>query len=147
VPAAQEFGLPLLPPSKAKNASFAQGANLAITGATALDIAFFEKRGLGKFVWNSGSLFTQIQWLRDLKPTFCNSTQGTRIQKKKPILYVLPFHGCRCVTLTWSFVPLYLHLKSARTSLASPCLSSGNLVETTTTRHSSLGRTSRTLTS
>jgi hypothetical protein len=76
VPAAQEFGLPLLPPSKAKNASFAQGANFAITGATALDTEFFEKRGLGKFVWNSGSLFTQIQWLRDLKHTFCNSTQG-----------------------------------------------------------------------
>ncbi|KAI4972153.1 hypothetical protein ZWY2020_003078 [Hordeum vulgare] len=72
---AQEFGLPLLPPSKAKNASFAQGANFAITGATALDTEFFEKRGLGKSVWNSGSLFTQIQWLRDLKPSFCNSTQ------------------------------------------------------------------------
>ena len=77
LPAAQEFGLPLLPPSKAKNASFAHGANFAITGATALDTDFFQKRGLGKTVWNSGSLFTQIQWLRDLKPSLCSSAQGT----------------------------------------------------------------------
>jgi len=76
--AAQELGLPFLPPSKARNASFAQGANFAITGATALDTDFFQKRGLGKTVWNSGSLFTQIQWLRDLKPSLCNSAQGTK---------------------------------------------------------------------
>jgi hypothetical protein len=151
VPAAQEFGLPLLPPSKAKNASFAQGANLAVTGATALDTDFFQKRGLGKFVWNSGSLFTQIQWLRDLKPTFCNSTQGTKIQKKKTdslrtsVSWMSIFDTD--VHRTWSFVPLHLYLKSARTSLPSLCLSSGNLVETTTTRRSSPGRTSRTPTS
>ena len=93
-PAAQEFGLPLLPPSKAKNASFAQGANFAITGATALDTDFFQKRGLGKTVWNSGSLFTQIQWLRDLKPSLCSSAQGTpdhpRMQNS-PILYLFFF--------------------------------------------------------
>ncbi|RLM58380.1 hypothetical protein C2845_PM18G06750 [Panicum miliaceum] len=52
-PAAQELGLPFLSPSKAKNANFAQGANFAITGATALDTEFFRKRGLGKTVWNS----------------------------------------------------------------------------------------------
>nr|CAD1843269.1 unnamed protein product [Ananas comosus var. bracteatus] len=42
---AQELGLPLLPPSKAKNATFTRGANFAITGATALDTSFFEARG------------------------------------------------------------------------------------------------------
>ncbi|KAM0827647.1 hypothetical protein ACQ4PT_068062 [Festuca glaucescens] len=90
---AQEFGLPLLPPSKAKNASFAQGANFAITGATALDTEFFEKRGLGKSVWNSGSLFTQIQWLRDLKPTFCNSTQECKDFFAKSLFVVGEFGG------------------------------------------------------
>ncbi|XP_051200433.1 GDSL esterase/lipase At5g45910 [Lolium perenne] len=90
---AQEFGLPLLPPSKAKNASFAQGANLAVTGATALDTDFFQKRGLGKFVWNSGSLFTQIQWLRDLKPTFCNSTQECKDFFAKSLFVVGEFGG------------------------------------------------------
>ncbi|KAF8714303.1 hypothetical protein HU200_027763 [Digitaria exilis] len=38
---AQELGLPLLPPSKAKNATFHRGANFAITGATSLDTPFF----------------------------------------------------------------------------------------------------------
>jgi len=76
LPAAQEFGLPLLPPSKAKNASFAHGANFAITGATALDTPYFEAKGLGAVIWNSGALMTQIQWFRDLKPFFCNTTEG-----------------------------------------------------------------------
>jgi hypothetical protein len=84
-PAAQELGLPLPPPSKAKNASFAQGANFAITGATALDTDFFRKRGLGSTVWNSGSLRTQIQWLRDLKPSLCSSAQGTRTHPRTQI--------------------------------------------------------------
>jgi hypothetical protein len=75
--AAQELGLPLLPPSKAHNASFHRGANFAITGATSLDTPFFVARGLGKTVWNSGSLHTQIKWFQDMKPSICNSTQGT----------------------------------------------------------------------
>jgi hypothetical protein len=79
LPAAQEFGLPLLPPSKAKNASFAHGANFAITGATALDTPYFVAKGLGDVIWNSGALMTQIQWFRDLKPFFCNTTQGKGI--------------------------------------------------------------------
>uniref|UniRef100_J3MEQ2 Esterase n=1 Tax=Oryza brachyantha TaxID=4533 RepID=J3MEQ2_ORYBR len=90
---AQEFGLPLLPPSNAKNASFAQGANFAITGATALDTKFFEKRGLGKTVWNSGSLFTQIQWLRDMKPSFCSSAQDCKDFFAKSLFVVGEFGG------------------------------------------------------
>uniref|UniRef100_A0A0D9VEB6 Esterase n=1 Tax=Leersia perrieri TaxID=77586 RepID=A0A0D9VEB6_9ORYZ len=72
---AEEFGLPLLPPSKVTNSSFAHGANFAITGATALDTPYFEAKGLGAVVWNSGALLTQIQWFRDLKPFFCNKTK------------------------------------------------------------------------
>ncbi|KAF8760476.1 hypothetical protein HU200_010098 [Digitaria exilis] len=90
---AQEFGLPFLPPSKAKNASFAQGANFAITGATALDTEFFQKRGLGKTVWNSGSLSTQIQWLRDLKPSLCNSAQECKEFFAKCLFIVGEFGG------------------------------------------------------
>uniref|UniRef100_K3XXG0 GDSL esterase/lipase n=1 Tax=Setaria italica TaxID=4555 RepID=K3XXG0_SETIT len=92
-PAAQELGLPFLPPSKAKNASFARGANFAITGATALDTEFFQKRGLGKTVWNSGSLFTQIQWLRDLKPSLCNSAQECKDFFAKCLFIVGEFGG------------------------------------------------------
>ncbi|VAH78684.1 unnamed protein product [Triticum turgidum subsp. durum] len=65
--------LPLLPPSKANRSDLSHGANFAITGATALDTPYFEARGLGAVVWNSGALMTQIQWFRDLKPFFCNA--------------------------------------------------------------------------
>jgi hypothetical protein len=75
-PAAGEFGFPLLPPSKLNRSDLTHGANFAITGATALDTPYFEARGLGAVVWNSGALMTQIQWFRDLKPFFCNSTKG-----------------------------------------------------------------------
>ncbi|WVZ86529.1 LOW QUALITY PROTEIN: hypothetical protein U9M48_033291 [Paspalum notatum var. saurae] len=44
-PTGRELGLPLLPPSKAKNATFHRGANFAITGATALDLSFLKERG------------------------------------------------------------------------------------------------------
>jgi hypothetical protein len=87
--AAQEFGLPLLPPSKAENASFAHGANFAITGATALDTPYFEAKGLGAVIWNSGALMTQIQWFRDLKPFLCNSTKGQCQSKKNLSLFFL----------------------------------------------------------
>ncbi|XP_051194099.1 GDSL esterase/lipase At5g45910 [Lolium perenne] len=72
---AEEFGFPLLPPSKLNRSDLTHGANFAITGATALDTPYFEARGLGAVVWNSGALMTQIQWFRDLKPFFCNSTK------------------------------------------------------------------------
>ncbi|KAK3156494.1 hypothetical protein QOZ80_2AG0108000 [Eleusine coracana subsp. coracana] len=90
---AQEFGLPLLPPSKAKNASFAHGANFAITGATALDTPYFEAKGLGSVIWNSGALMTQIQWFRDLKPFFCNSTKECKDFFAKSLFVVGEFGG------------------------------------------------------
>lgn len=68
--------MPLLPPSKAKNATFHRGANFAITGATSLDTPYFQGRGLGHTVWNSGSLHTQIKWFQDMKASICKSPQG-----------------------------------------------------------------------
>jgi hypothetical protein len=75
--AAQELGLPLLPPSKAQNASFHRGANFAITGGTSLDTSFFQARGLGRHIWSSGSLHTQLRWFDDMKPAICNSPKGS----------------------------------------------------------------------
>jgi hypothetical protein len=83
--AAQEFGLPLLPPSKLNRSDLSHGANFAITGATALDTPYFEERGLGAVIWNSGALMTQIQWFRDLKPFFCNSTKGKMSKSHTPL--------------------------------------------------------------
>ncbi|CAL4958947.1 unnamed protein product [Urochloa decumbens] len=56
VHAAERFGLPLLPPSKASGGDFRKGANMAIIGATAMDFEFFRSRGLGGSVWSDGSL-------------------------------------------------------------------------------------------
>ncbi|CAN6215031.1 unnamed protein product [Urochloa humidicola] len=70
---AQGLGLPLLPPSKLHGADFRHGANLAIVGATALDFAFLKSIGLGYPVWNNGAMNVQIQWLRDLLPSFCGA--------------------------------------------------------------------------
>lgn len=74
--AAEAFGLPLLPPSLARDQSFHQGANFAVGGATALDIEFFEQRGLADFVGNNNSLSVQIRWFEELKPYLCNTTKG-----------------------------------------------------------------------
>ncbi|KAE8805313.1 GDSL esterase/lipase [Hordeum vulgare] len=59
----------------ANHFKFRYGVNFAITDATVLDTPYFEARGLDTVVWNSGALMTQIQWFRDLKPFFCNSTK------------------------------------------------------------------------
>ncbi|XP_020098052.1 GDSL esterase/lipase At5g45910-like [Ananas comosus] len=90
---AQELGLPLLPPSKAKNATFTRGANFAITGATALDTSFFEARGLGKTIWNSGSLHTQLKWLDEMKPSLCSSPQECRDFFGRSLFIVGEFGG------------------------------------------------------
>ncbi|PUZ58697.1 hypothetical protein GQ55_5G528300 [Panicum hallii var. hallii] len=90
---AQELGLPLLPPSKAKNATFHRGANFAITGATSLDMPFFEARGLEHAVWSSGSLHTQIKWFQDLKPKICSSPQECRDFFRRSLFIVGAFGG------------------------------------------------------
>jgi hypothetical protein len=70
--AAQELGLPLLPPSKQDGADFRRGASMAIVGATALDFEFLKSIGLGYPVWNNGAMNVQIQWFRDLLPSICD---------------------------------------------------------------------------
>lgn len=89
--------MPLLPPSKAHNATFHHGANFAITGATALDTSYFVAKGLGKTVWNSGSLHTQIKWLQDMKASICSSPEGCRKAVDTCMLVCVPFLALLCV--------------------------------------------------
>ncbi|KAG2594884.1 GDSL esterase/lipase At5g45910-like [Panicum virgatum] len=105
---AQELGLPLLPPSKAKNATFHRGANFAITGATSLDTPFFVARGLGKTVWNSGSLHTQIKWFQDLKPKICGggSPEECRSLFRRSLFIVGEFGGNDYNSPLFAFRPL-----------------------------------------
>ena len=98
--------MPLLPPSKAKNATFHRGANFAITGATSLDTPFFVERGLGKTVWNSGSLHTQIQWFQDMKPKLCSSPDECRDLFRRSLFIVGEFGGNDYNSPLFAFRPI-----------------------------------------
>jgi hypothetical protein len=86
--AAERFGLPLLPPSKASGSNFKKGANMAIIGATTMDFEFFRSRGLGGSVWNDGSLGTQIQWFQQLMPSICGSGDRLTTLAEHPPSYL-----------------------------------------------------------
>jgi hypothetical protein len=73
---AQSLGLPLLPPSKSKGKDFRRGANMAITGATAMNFSFYQSLGIEDPVWNHGSLYMQIQWFTELIPSLCGTKQS-----------------------------------------------------------------------
>ncbi|RRT70571.1 hypothetical protein B296_00036315 [Ensete ventricosum] len=75
---AEAFGLPLLPPFLSRNQSFARGVNFAVAGATALDVSFFEQRGLGGMLGTNLSLNVQLGWFEQLIPSLCNTTEGLR---------------------------------------------------------------------
>jgi len=95
--AAQELGLPLLPPSKQDGADFRRGASMAIVGATALDFEFLKSIGLGYPVWNNGAMNVQIQWFRDLLPSICGGAapggQGCKDYLARSLFVFGPFGG------------------------------------------------------
>ncbi|TVU32276.1 hypothetical protein EJB05_24000, partial [Eragrostis curvula] len=67
-----KFGLPFLQPSKASNGTdFKQGANMAITGATAMDADFFRALGLSDKIWNNGPISFQFQWFQQISTSVC----------------------------------------------------------------------------
>lgn len=66
-----QFGLPLLPPSKSSSGDFKQGANMAITGATAMDAPFFRSLGLSDKIWNNGPISFQLQWFQQITSSVC----------------------------------------------------------------------------
>ncbi|KAL5729938.1 acetylajmaline esterase [Ranunculus cassubicifolius] len=74
---AEALGLPLMPPYLGQtNPDFSQGMNFAVAGATALDVEILEGKGV-KIPTNL-SLGVQIQWFKQLLPTFCNSPTNCR---------------------------------------------------------------------
>ncbi|GJN06431.1 hypothetical protein PR202_ga24160 [Eleusine coracana subsp. coracana] len=75
-------------------------------GATSLDTPFFQERGLGQTVWNSGSLHTQIKWFQDMKPSICNSTQECRDLFRRSLFIVGEFGGNDYNSPLFAFRPL-----------------------------------------
>jgi len=75
---AQSLGLPLLAPSKSKGKDFQKGANMAITGGTALNFSFYQSMGVEDPVWNHGSLDMQVQWFKELIASICGTKESER---------------------------------------------------------------------
>lgn len=51
------------------------GVNFAVIGATALDVNFFEERGVHNLPTNY-SLSVQMNWFKELLPALCNSSKS-----------------------------------------------------------------------
>ncbi|XP_058095675.1 GDSL esterase/lipase At1g28600-like [Magnolia sinica] len=71
---AEELGLPYVPPylEGSSDGDFRQGVNFAFAGATALDAAFFQERGIPN-VYTNNSLGIQLGWFEDLLPSLCSN--------------------------------------------------------------------------
>ncbi|GJN32300.1 hypothetical protein PR202_gb20797 [Eleusine coracana subsp. coracana] len=90
---AQALGLPLLPPSKSKGKDFRRGANMAITGATALNFSFYKTLGVEDPIWNHGPLSTQIQWFEELIPSICGAKKDCKQFLRKSLFIFGEFGG------------------------------------------------------
>ncbi|CAN6183366.1 unnamed protein product [Urochloa humidicola] len=90
---AQSLGLPLLPPSKSKGKDFRRGANMAITGGTAMNFSFYQSLGIDDPVWNHGSLDMQIQWFIELIPSLCGTKQNCKEFLEKSLFQFGGFGG------------------------------------------------------
>ncbi|XP_020406825.1 GDSL esterase/lipase At5g45910 isoform X2 [Zea mays] len=110
---ADHFGLPLLPPSKAIGAGdVRKGANMAIIGATTMDLEFFNKHGLGSSIWNNGPLGTQIQWFQQLMPSICGADCQSYFNSSLFVVgefggndYNAPLFGGKAMAEVRSYVP------------------------------------------
>ncbi|XP_023645656.1 GDSL esterase/lipase At1g28580-like [Capsella rubella] len=75
---AEYLGLPLLPPFYgSQNASFEKGVNFAVAGATALEQAVLESRGI-HYDYTNVSLGVQFKSFKESLPNLCNSTTDCR---------------------------------------------------------------------
>lgn len=73
--AAETLGLPFLPAylASSPNDVSQQGVNLAVGGATAIEVAFFETNGLVPFKLLNNSLDVQLGWFEQIKPSVCDN--------------------------------------------------------------------------
>ncbi|KAI8002039.1 GDSL esterase/lipase [Camellia lanceoleosa] len=73
---AEYLGLPLVPPyfggQNGSRMNFQEGVNFAVVGATALDIDFFEQRGIHNPFTNC-SLGNQLDWFKRMLPSLCHT--------------------------------------------------------------------------
>jgi phospholipase/lecithinase/hemolysin len=60
---AKRLRLPLVPPFLSHNGSFSQGANFAVSGATALNVSFFKDIPIASQIALNTTSSVQLQWL------------------------------------------------------------------------------------
>ncbi|OAY71095.1 GDSL esterase/lipase, partial [Ananas comosus] len=89
----EALGLPFLPPSLSRNESFREGANFAVTSATALDLAFYEANNITISPPINSSLIVQLGWFEALKPSLCNTAQKCKELFKDALFIVGEFGG------------------------------------------------------
>ncbi|CAL4978583.1 unnamed protein product [Urochloa decumbens] len=73
---ADAFGLPFVPPSMAQGQDFSKGANFAVVGATALDLAYFQQQNITSVPPFNTSMSAQLGWFEQLLTSLCSSKQG-----------------------------------------------------------------------
>ncbi|XP_044971001.1 GDSL esterase/lipase At1g28610-like [Hordeum vulgare subsp. vulgare] len=90
---ADEFGLPFVPPILGGEHNFTHGANFAVVGATALDLAYFYERNITSVPPFKSSLSVQLDWFQKLKPTLCSTPQGCRHYFRRSLFLMGEFGG------------------------------------------------------
>uniref|UniRef100_J3KXN4 Uncharacterized protein n=1 Tax=Oryza brachyantha TaxID=4533 RepID=J3KXN4_ORYBR len=91
---AKEFGVPFLPPYLGQAPqNFTRGANFAVVGATALDLAFFQTNNITSVPPFNTSLTVQLDWFHTIKPTLCSTTQGCKDYFDRSLFFVGEFGG------------------------------------------------------
>ncbi|XP_047975149.1 acetylajmalan esterase-like [Salvia hispanica] len=84
--AAMALGLPLVNPYFDKNASFRNGVNFAVAGATALNASFFLSRGI--IVPNVGSLDVQLRSFRIYLASICSTPRECGDYLRRSLIFV-----------------------------------------------------------
>uniref|UniRef100_J3KXN5 Esterase n=1 Tax=Oryza brachyantha TaxID=4533 RepID=J3KXN5_ORYBR len=90
---ADEFHLPFVPPSLGEGQNFTHGANFAVVGASALDLAFFLQNNITSVPPFNTSLSVQLEWFQKLKPTLCSTSQECREYFKTSLFFMGEFGG------------------------------------------------------
>ncbi|XP_062162338.1 GDSL esterase/lipase At1g31550-like [Alnus glutinosa] len=118
---AESLGLPFLQPylginNRSNATSIQEGVNFAVVGATALDVAFFEERGIYNVATNY-SLRVQLDWFKQILPSLCNTSSKCNDMFERSVFvmgeiggndYNYPFFLLRSIQEIRTFVPLVI---------------------------------------
>ncbi|CAK9321093.1 unnamed protein product [Citrullus colocynthis] len=86
------LGLPLVHPYRSLGLGaedFRKGLNFAVGGATALDLSFFQQRGIPNLPSTAVSLRNQLQWFKETYSSICASSPSMCKDVLKSSLFIL----------------------------------------------------------